>query len=864
MNAEAEHPSREKLVAFGQGRLATEAAEVVAEHVAECESCCEVLGEVANDTLADQIRATGADTTVDLRDGVSSRPSGIDRQTIPPDLVDHPRYRMVRLLGAGGMGTVFQAEHRVMNRVVAIKVINRELTNQPEVVERFRQEVRAAATLSHPNIVTAHDAEQTGELHFLVMEYVEGTDLARYVHKKGPLEPGLVAHVGRQVALGLNHAAQHGMVHRDIKPQNLIITKSGRVRILDFGLARLGRRNLQPDPVDSDADILRRSATTLTLRGSILGTPDYIAPEQALDSRNADIRADIYSLGCTLYFLLTGQPPFPGGSVMSKLLAHQKKTPQPISELRPEVPAALVDIVCKMMSRNLADRHESANDVAKQLLPLAKSWLKTASLSDEPMHDIGGSSLLKTDAETTRQVDSPTDQDNDHEPPIQSKSKSKSKTKSKANARPLPTKVNWKSNAERNRASTSTKNDFLEFVDRARRTIARTWRSRARTPIVVAVAGVALLMLAAAFDFGRGTLFGISSDPVQVSGNDALNQSPDRVDQSRDIPGVRQSSPQATGDLQTRQQQAATQLRLADVVIEIRLSPTTTMKLVVIPPGETVIGTTPEQLSELAVTGSTSAGPGSRTNVLTRIRDFEMPAIDISIPKPFLIARTEVTVAQFRAFAADTGYVTDAEKSAGWGSKSGSYSLTSGFSWKNLGDVPVHDQSPATNVSWNDARAFCVWLSEKKQTGETHQWQFRLPVEAEWEYACRAGSDTPWYFGPTASRLSEFAVCSSNSNNRPQLVATRQPNGFGLFDMLGNESEWCLDVFRPYPPLSQPVVIDARFVSQAAAGNAKTPRVQRGGGFFYGAMQLRSAWREAGNPSSPTHGAFRIVAEPVD
>ena len=837
MNAEAEHPSREQLVAFGQGRLGTDAA----EHVAECDSCCEVLGKVANDTLADQIRATGSDTTIDLRNGVSARPSSDDRHTIPPDLVDHPRYRIVRLLGAGGMGTVFQAEHRVMVRNVAIKVINQELTNQPEVVERFRQEVRAAAKLSHPNIVTAHDAEQTGDLHFLVMEYVDGTDLARYVRKKGPLDPGLVAHVGRQVALGLNHAAQHGMVHRDIKPQNLIITKSGRVRILDFGLARLGRHDQQPDPVDSDADILRRSATTLTLRGSILGTPDYIAPEQALDSRNADVRADIYSLGCTLYFLLTGQPPFPGGSVMSKLLAHQKKTPRRISDLRPEVPESLTNIIDKMMSRDLADRHESANDVAKQLFPLAKSWLKSGSLSDEPGDDDAGPSLLKPDAETTHHVDSLTDQESDRQPPTQANLKSNSNSKTKA--KPPATRVTTKAKA----TTTATARNSSNVVDRARTAAVGLWRSRARIPIVAVAAAVALLLLAAAFDFGRGG--------TQTS-NDGGSYP--------NLPGLDNPNQLMSSDPQTRQRQAATQLQLDDVIVEVRLSPTTTMKLVVIPTGDCIIGTTQEQLSALGVTGKVSGTPGSNINLRDHIHIHEMPVVAINIPQPFLIARTEVTVAQFRAFAADTGYVTDAEKSAGWGVKYGTYRLTSGFCWKNLGDVPVHDQSPATNISWNDARAFCVWLSEQRQPVESHQWEFRLPVEAEWEYACRAGSDTPWFFGPTETRLAEFAVCSTNSNNRPQLVATRQPNGFGLFDMLGNESEWCLDAFRPYPPRSQPVVIDARFVSQAAAGNAQTPRVQRGGAFFYGAMQLRSACRESGNPSSPTHGAFRIVAEPLN
>ena len=232
---------------------------------------------------------------------------------LPKELNDHPRYRIVAALGTGGMGTVYQAEHRLMDRPVALKVIRGELLGNPALVERFRREVRSAARLgSHPNIVAAYDAEQAGETHMLVMEFIEGTDLGRLVDRRGPLPVGEACEYVRQAALGLQHAFEDGMVHRDIKPQNLMRTTRGQVKILDFGLARFASE------VGSHAGV--------TAEGMILGSADYIAPEQIDDPHAADIRADIYSLGCTLYFLLAGRPPFPDRSLIQKLMAHREKT----------------------------------------------------------------------------------------------------------------------------------------------------------------------------------------------------------------------------------------------------------------------------------------------------------------------------------------------------------------------------------------------------------------------------------------------------------------------------------------------------------------------------------------------------------
>src|SRR5262245_6812686 len=258
------HPSIEELTAFTLGTLDEETQASIEAHVAACTSCQERAADAPADNLVELVRRLGArtgrraDTFVDTAAQVQTPvPSAAVALTdalapfafpesdppevpdaLPPELARHERYRVVRFIGAGGMGAVYEAEHRVMQRPVALKVINRAYTANAAALERFSREVRAAAHLSHPNIVTTYDAEDAGETHFLVMEYVEGTDLGRLVQERGSLPVDRACDYVRQAALGLQHAFEQGMVHRDLKPQNLMLTDGGRVKILDFGLAR--------------------------------------------------------------------------------------------------------------------------------------------------------------------------------------------------------------------------------------------------------------------------------------------------------------------------------------------------------------------------------------------------------------------------------------------------------------------------------------------------------------------------------------------------------------------------------------------------------------------------------------------------
>ncbi len=227
---EQDHPTESILIAIGLGQLNEEELADIDGHLANCAACCEVVEGVAPDTLVALLRSTATD--------VAKTETPLPGAAAPAALNAHPRYRVGELLGFGGMGAVYKAEHLLMERPVALKVLKRELIDRPATLERFRREVRAAARLTHPNIVAAFDAEQVDDVHFLVMEYVEGVSLSRRSAEHGPLPVAEACDYIRQAALGLQHAHECGMVHRDIKPQNLMLTPGGQVKILDFGLAR--------------------------------------------------------------------------------------------------------------------------------------------------------------------------------------------------------------------------------------------------------------------------------------------------------------------------------------------------------------------------------------------------------------------------------------------------------------------------------------------------------------------------------------------------------------------------------------------------------------------------------------------------
>ena len=372
------HPSTQQLQAFGLGKLGSGESLLIERHVATCKDCCRVLNNLPDDALLAKLKQGDSLGIVDSGAAaliVGSTALG----SIPQALLEHSRYRIVKLLGRGGMGVVYKAEHRLMERLVALKVISRRLIANPLAVERFRREFKVAARLTHPNIVVAHDADEAGGLHFLVMEFVDGVSLAKHVERQGPLPVAAASHFIRQAALGLQHAARQGMVHRDIKPQNLMLTRKGQIKILDFGLARFASEGTASSGVPSSDNIFEfDSDTGLTTVGMIVGTPDYMAPEQAVDSSTADSRSDIYSLGCTFFFLLTGHAPFSEDSVTGTLRSHAVRQPPALQELRADLPAELRRLIEQMMAKDPAKRVQTPGEVARRLTVFATGGLAAA------------------------------------------------------------------------------------------------------------------------------------------------------------------------------------------------------------------------------------------------------------------------------------------------------------------------------------------------------------------------------------------------------------------------------------------------------------------------------------------------------
>jgi len=265
------------------------------------------------------------------------------------------KYKLLDHLGTGGMSSVYLAEHMLLQTRRAIKVLPKKRVEDTSYLKRFYREARAAAALDDPNVVRAYDVDMDPDsgIHFLVMDYVEGSDLQAMVKHKGPLDYPAAADYIRQSARGLAHAHKVGLIHRDVKPANLLVDRQNVVKVLDLGLAKF-----------SDED---KASLTVAYDENVLGTADYLAPEQALNSHGVDGRADIYSLGCTLYYVLTGQPPFPEGTLPQRIMAHQKQEPASISEKRSDAPADLLKICAKMMAKKPEQRFQKMSDVAKIL-----------------------------------------------------------------------------------------------------------------------------------------------------------------------------------------------------------------------------------------------------------------------------------------------------------------------------------------------------------------------------------------------------------------------------------------------------------------------------------------------------------------
>lgn len=369
------HPTHVTLREFAHGRLDQDAEMVVYAHIESCGDCRRVAAELSGDDLIQRLMAISsrsgtpapAKSLSGLVQAVADSPS--QSTDIPPELASAAQYEVVRELGRGGMGVVYLARNTLLARTEVLKVVARDFLDRPGAADRFLREMQLAARLQHPNVVTAYNALRLGDLLAFAMEHVDGQDLTVVVRGGGPLPIRTACLYARQVAQGLQHAVERGLVHRDIKPSNLMLVKEGKrhmVKVLDFGLAKAVSEKV--------------AGTDLTGSGRVLGTPDYMAPEQIRDAASARTTADVYSLGGTLFFLLTGTPPYRAASLADLFDAHRFSPPPWLPEFRADAPKELATVLARMIAKDPAERFQSPGEVAQALTP----FLTTTSTSAPP------------------------------------------------------------------------------------------------------------------------------------------------------------------------------------------------------------------------------------------------------------------------------------------------------------------------------------------------------------------------------------------------------------------------------------------------------------------------------------------------
>jgi formylglycine-generating enzyme required for sulfatase activity/serine/threonine protein kinase len=794
-------PSPNELSAYLLGTLPAPEAERVFEHLEQCPECEVTLDglETAGreDTLLDHLRRPPAEDPfgaepecrsalaraeglVDPDSGRSAAVSGAE----PPAVGALGEYQLLEKLGEGGMGTVYKALHTKLDRVVALKLLPHDRVDDARRLARFDREMKAVGRLNHPNIVQAYDAREIEGTTVLVMEYVDGLDLSELVRLHGPLPIADACEVIRRAALGLQYAHEQGLVHRDVKPSNLMLTSEGRVKILDLGLALLRSTGPQGEEV--------------TNTGQTVGTADYIAPEQVNDSHLVDVRADVYSLGCTLYKLLSGQAPFAGPDYQGafrKMMAHVREAVPSIKHRREEIPDRLITVLDRMLAKNPDDRFATPGEVAAALDRFARG------------SDLAG--LSKVPALS---------------PPIAPR----------AAAAPRPAVAGARA---------------------ARRW--KPWTLAAALMLSLALVAVALQIVITIHRGDKKHSFPLRpGDRVEITAaeKEETAGARSRVDAGRltKDPSLH-APPPAVAPFGVRAAQRHQQAWAEYLDKPVEMVNSVEMKMVLIPRGEFEMGLSIEQSKELLAEARPHDMPPFFARDVTR----EVPKFRVEITRPIYFGKHEVTIGQFRQFVDATGYVTDAERTGRKGDGSDRSAEGEWGDWNLWRDslplVADRDRHPVVFVTWNDALAFCRWLSE--QEGQT----YRLPTNAEWEYACRAGTTTPWHCGEDPHQLRHVANVgdASTTKTRPNdpfhqrlapwddgypvtaPVGSFEPNGFGLCDMHGNVAEFC--------------------------GNELQQHLRGAGWGRYWPLELSSAHR--GGPQAPgarwCDGGFRVVYDPL-
>jgi formylglycine-generating enzyme required for sulfatase activity/serine/threonine protein kinase len=710
-------------------------------------------------------------------------------------------YRILQKLGEGGMGAVFKAQHEHLDKTVAIKVLSTAVTNQSDAVARFRREMKAVGKLSHPNIVQAHDAGEISGTHYLAMEFIDGADLLQHVRDRGPMSVVNACKAVRQAALALAAAHGAGLVHRDIKPSNLLVARNGQIKLLDLGLARLAGEASQ-------------HTSDLTTAGQAFGTPDYMAPEQWHDAHSADARTDLYALGCTLHFLLTGRAPYGNDSHRSaanKMKGHLIDVPPDLKAARNDVPDEVVAIYQKLMAKNPEERYQTGVELAEALAPFASSkgtnssaTVTTPATARTPS---SGPEMSVLQAATPSAFPSPRVERGDSAPP------------------PV----------------------------RKRSSAGRDWTPRR---FAIAAGGAAAVLLLGVIVItitnkdGTKTKVEVSGDAHQIEvaqdGKSLVKVAPVVAPAATTgWHGWPADAPQpAIAPFDAAQAKKHQEAWAAYLQVPVDYTNSLGMKFRLIPPGEFLMGSTVADIEE-ALTDLGEDKPWQQECIKS-----EAPQHKVIMTQPVYLGVNEVTQAEY-------------EKVMGVN--------PSHFSPMGMGKEAVAGLEtaghPVEMVSWNDAADFCARLSQQEElkpfyfrAGETitplNGTGYRLPSEAEWEFAGRAGTATKYWIGDKHEDLVQAGWFGGNSGGRTHVVGELKANPFGLYDIHGNVWEWVQD--------GRDATFYGRFQEKAAINpispdSAGSWRGIRGGDWICPTSFCRSSYRDANVSTARTYYfGFRV------
>lgn len=773
--------------------------------------------------LGDLLLRSGSVTAEDLarlRQERTRRSSGI------PNL---PRYEIRERMGEGATSVVYRAWDRELKRPVALKVL-KETTGLSETArQRFRREAQVMAGLSHPNVVAVYDAGESGGQHYLVMELVEGQCLADLLKERKAAGTELLRLL-ELAARGVAAAHSKGIIHRDLKPANLLVMPSGEAKVGDFGLAHL---------VDSSVELTRTGAT--------LGTPLYMSPEQ-VSGRKEEISpaTDVYALGAILYEILAGHPPHTGETVMEIYEKIARQEPEsPARKLDPHLPRDFETIALRALEKDPRKRYPTAGAFEEDL---------RCALQGEPIRarPVSGAERLWRKAVRHRTI-----------------------LLLSAGAILLTALTGVLAGRK---ASPSGKVVFLEPVQGQVETTLDGKNHPVHQAQVLGagqglVTGLRPSLGRLKFEDGSQVEIGPESVVTEVrtsSGKTVfLSKGTLQADVPPQIPdplvvvtpygeakgagrilrllvdpdpkkGMRLEVEDGNVEIRDLRGRAASVQRGESIAIAEGVAPVPRRLEITLGFGEQV------GMDFVYITPGVFRMGGSEAPHYDWQAD-ERPAHQVTMTKGYYLGKHLVTRGQFAAFVKKTGYKTDAERDGkAWGSTSeGKWEEIAGNNWMTPASLTQTDDHPATCVSWNDTKAFCEWATT--QLGRP----VRLPTEAEWEYACRAGTTTKWSFGDQESAMAEYGWYDKNSQFRTHPVGQKKPNPWGLFDMHGHVWQWCQDWSGGYAGDA----VDP--VGPPSTGTAYW-RIRRGGAWGNPPLCASSSFRARDNPAGrSTTGGFR-------